>query len=192
MIGIVCGVFFFMLFVIVLVSYLHQKYLAEIQFDLLPEFEDGEGDCIAIPKSFSQYYYDKILDQIHDIWPTPTESAQQEAVKKKKKKKKKKTKVKRPLSDDGYIPDVETGSSSHGRLNNDLPSKTQYLYTGSTKKVSEYTSSASFVEPESNILHTIPGDCASSISDDNPIHNSIIKHSKSTSRGLARKHPCQL
>jgi hypothetical protein len=153
-IGIVSGVFFFLMFLLALASYLHQLYSNDIQFNTIDDSESGcnidysEGEI----KSFVQYYYDKIVDKINDFKKSISKKP---SSKKKKTKKKPKKKVKVSLSDD-YInnEDEETGNATCTQPLNKNPSKTQHLYAGSSSKVTGYTSSSTDTSTAGNSNET--------------------------------------
>lgn len=137
-IGIVSGVFFFMLFLITLASYLYQVYSNDTHFNALDASENGNSseENSMNQKSFVQYYCDKILDNVNDI-TTSSKSTSKSNKNKPPKKKKAKIKIKVPLSAiDDAVSDEETGVMvSTEQHNNKNPSKTQHLYASSSSKV---------------------------------------------------------
>jgi len=158
-IGIISGVFFFMLFLIALACYLYQVYSSEIQFDPLDVSESGQrtvydegAEKQSSFKRICETMFTNIKEWREHCCSAPDDhddsSHDHDSTKiKKKRKKKAKPKVKKaiPLTDYTSGSDEEKNLSNVNKISNsDMPSKTQHLYGDTnSRRVDGYSDSDS-------------------------------------------------
>lgn len=205
-IGIVSGVFFSMIFLILLGYYLCQVNSHDARFSTIDDDEHGNRshgnsilmNCILTTKQWCSNMDDKIKDlgnrQNNDSQATPL----------KMKKKKVKTKIKSQSSVEDHNNDSDEeactrGSSSidHGQtrsliVKSTAPSKTQSLYAGTSKKRIDYNSSRP--QPD-DVSEPPPPPNVSHVSNTQGVVSrepSDMDLSTSFSGRVRRKHPSQL